>query len=346
MREKPKCFIINKKSDWLRGFGGIPADDKLTADGVFFSEPFDGGERGTRWYKLASLFKIPVNCSLKVTFFVTDSAEISVNGSVYGLGELIRSSGSPENKLRLFSENCENVSHMMTDEILLTELRGRYLFFAVRGVSSGREFPEIYEARLFFSPYMLTGFLPEIFGDDPFLERYLAVFQSLYEDMEEKIDHAPESYTAENPDRGFLKWLSDIFQIRTADLWNEEQLRYIIKNAPRLYRYIGTKAVIEELCGLYLGCRAEVVEYYDKAERGYSDNYGIPEDKLFPDPYVFTVIVHAARLSPAVSDGLERIIDACRPAHMSANIITLGGADYKEIRLGSDTLLDDGIILS
>lgn len=348
MREKPQGFIINKKSDYCRGFGGIPDDDKLTVDGCFFSELFDSGEKGTRWYKLSSVFKIPVNCSLKVTFFVSDTCVIPIDDKLTELTKLITLSASPETKLKAFSSAFKSVSHTMSEELLLTELKGRYLFFAVQSVSSGGEFPEIYEMRLTYAPYMLTNFLPEIYRieENSFLERYLAIFQSLYEDMEEKIYRAPESYTPENPDHDFLKWLSDCFCVRSADLWNEEQLRYILKNAPRIYRFIGTKAVIVELCELYLGCRVEIVEYYDDRKRELSDYYGIPEEKLFIDPYVFTVIVWIERLSAAALDGLERIIGACKPAHMNANIITLRNTDQKESRIGGDTVLDDGITLS
>lgn len=348
---RPRRFIINKKSDYLRGFGGDPSDDKLVLTnngGCFFSEVFDSGEKETRWYKLESVFRVPVNCSVKVTFFTADEREILIKDRKYGLSDLIKSHNSAEVKIKAFSESFKSVSHTMADELLITELKGRFLFFAVQSVSSGGEFPEIYEMRLSFAPHMLTNLLPEIYRgeENSFLERYLAIFQSLYEDMEEKIDHAAESYTPENPDHDFLRWLSDNFRIRSADLWNEEQLRYILKNAPRIFRNIGTRSVIIELCGLYLGCRTEIVEYYDN-ERGFVNRYDIPEDKLFVNPYVFTLIVRKERLSSAEFDGLQRIIDSCKPAHMTANIITAGGdPEYGESRLGENTVLfDDGITL-
>lgn len=350
---KPQRFMINKKSDYLRGFGGDPGDDKLTLknDGCYFSEVFDSGEKGTRWYKLESLYKLPVNCSVKITFFTTDEPEILIGGKKYELISVIRSNNSPDKKIKAFSESFRSVSHDTARELLITELKGRYLFFAIQSVSSdpGSGFPEIYEMRLSFSPSMLTGLLPEIYRDEEnsFLERYLAIFQSLYESMDEKIEHAAESYTPENPDRDFLRWLSDIIGIKTADLWTEEQLRYILKNASRIFGMTGTKTVILELCGLYLGCTVEIIEYYDR-EQGNFNKYGLPADKLFIDPYTFTLIVRKERLSSAELDGLQRVIDACKPAHMSANILTLpGGGTYKdESRLGENTVLfDDGITL-
>ena len=346
---RPQRFIINKKSDYLRGFGGIPDDDKIVIDSCFFSELFDSGEKETRWYKLESAFKLPVNCSMRVTFFTTDDRLVAINDRKYDLSDLIRSDYPPEEKLKTFSQGFKCVSHTMMDELLLTELKGRYLFFAVQCVSSVGDFPEIYEMRLGFSPHMLTDFLPEIYRseENSFLERYLAVFQSLYENMEEKIDHAAESYVPENPDYDFLKWLSDCFCIRSADHWNEDQLRYILKNAPRIYRCIGTKQVIIELCELYLGCRVEVLEYYDRSENVFSEyaGEGLSEDKLFIGPYVFTVIVYKERLSTSELEGLDRIIDSCKPAHMNANIITLSGTKYKASKLDEDTVLSDGITL-
>lgn len=347
MREKPRSFIINKKSDYLRGYGGVPDDDKIVIDGCFFSEVFDSGEKETRWYKLASDFRLPVNCSMRITFFASDDRVIPKKDKLYDITEVIKSSNSADKKLAAFSVSFLSVSYTMADELLLTELKGRYLFFAVQSISSGGEFPEIYEMRLSFAPYMLTGLLPEIFRDEEnsFLERYLAIFQTLYEDMEEKIDHAAESYIPENPDYDFLKWLSDNFCIRSVDLWNDDQLRYILKNAPRIYRCIGTKSVIIELCELYLGCSVEILEYYDGLEQGFVNKYNIPDEKLFINPYVFTVIARTERLTAAEFDGLERIIDACKPAHMNANIVTLPSERFKANKLGENTVLTDGITL-
>ena len=103
--------------------------------------------------------------------------------------------------------------------------------------------------------------------------------------------------------------------------------------------------MIVELCELYLGCRVEILEYYDRQEHGSVNKYNIPEDKLFINPYVFTVIARTERLSSAELDGLERMIDACKPAHMNVNIITLPSTEYKESKLGEDTVLTDGITL-
>lgn len=353
---KPQCFIINKKNDYLRGFGGDASDERLRLTGeCYFSEVFDSGEKETRWYKLQSLYKLPVNCSMKITFFAADEKEIAVGDKIYDIEKLIRSGNSVSEKLEAFSKNFKSVSHSPSKELLITELRGRYLFFAIQSASSDAdgELPEILEMRLSFSPSMLIDMLPEIYrsGENSFLERYLAIFQSLYESLDEKIEHAAEAYVPENPDLDFLRWLADTIGIKTADLWTEEQLRYILKNAPRLFALMGTKPVIAELCGLYLGCSVEIVEYYDK-EQDFTGKYNIieqvPEDKLFIDPYTFTLIVRKEHLSSAELDGLQRLLDACKPAWMSANIITLneGAEDRDGNKLGENTVLfDDGITL-
>ncbi len=343
MRNVPRFFILNKKSDFLRGCGGEVHGDTLKANGLYFSELFDSGERETRWYKLETEFSLPVNCSVQVSFYSSESEELDVGGRNVNITELLRSSEKPDEKLRLLSPLLR-FTGPLSKELLLTRIRARYLFFVIHAVCPDGECPEIRLMRLMFDPYMWTNFLPELYrGDDSFLERYLAIFQSLFEHTESDIDCAAEYYSQDCADGDFLRWICGCFGIKTVGLWNEEQLRYILKNAPRIFGRVGTREILAELCGLYLGCEADIAEYYRSEDGSFVNRYSIPKERLFTSPYEFALILPCGPLSEEKYSGLLRIVDDFKPAYMTANIIIIP----REGTQGADgeIILGDGITL-
>lgn len=343
MRNVPKFFILNKKCDFLRGCGGEVQGDALKASGLYLSELFDSGERETRWYKLETEFSLPANCSAQISFYSSESEELDADGRIVNIAELMRSSETTDEKLRLLSPLLQ-FTRPLSKELLLTEIRARYLFFVIRAVCSDGECPEISRVRLMFDPYMWTNFLPELYrGDNSFLERYLAIFQSLFERTESDIDRAAEYYSQDCGDGDFLRWICGCFGIETVGLWNEEQLRYILKNAPRIFGRVGTREVLAELCGLYLGCEADIAEYYQSEDVGFVNRYSIPKERLFTNPYEFALILPCGALSEEKYSGLLRIVDDFKPAYMTANIIIIP----RDGTRGSDggIVLGDGITL-
>lgn len=355
MRRKPEYFIINKQRDFRQGFGGNVEEDGLEIKKHYFSRLFDSGEKGMRWYKLSLDYIQPVNSALRFTFYTFESDGLVFEGKAYTLTELIQSGLSDDKKLAAL-HSYKQLSLSANKEMLLTELYGRYLLFTVELTAADDDTARINSAKLYFRPYSMIQFLPEIYQteENSFLERYIAIFQNLYEDMERTIEKSYENYTAENADNEFLQWLASWYCIQTVDLWNENQLRYLLKNAARIYGSLGTKDIIEEVCGLYIGERPEIVEYYQSEDESFVNKYSISRDRLFINPYVFTLIIPTAVLSAAELEKLYRIIDSCKPAHMDVNILMLAENKHRESYIGDGRLLDtdslislqDGIILT
>lgn len=322
MRQKSKYYIMNKTTDFEKGCGCVYKDESMILNNYYISKVFDGFETQMRWYKLVSDFVLPVNTYLKITFFTTDTKEIVFDGRTYSIQKVITSDMSYEQKCVMLEE-LKQMTVPMEKEILLTNLTGRYLFFMLESTLADEQIPKIYSMKLFYQPHMWSQELPEIFRmqQNDFLERYLAIFQSLYEDMEQQIENTPKNYAIECADYDFLKWLSGWYCLEHPEIWNEEQLRYLMKNALRFFKRIGTRQVIEEICMLYLGEKPEIIEYYQSLEPDYICPQGLIRQQIFINPYVFTIVVHERMLNQAEQKTLARIVDSCKPAHMEANII-------------------------
>lgn len=341
MRKKPEYFILNQERNFRQGCGGRIDTEGLTVTDGYISKVFDSGVKEMRWYKLSLEYEQPTNSMFSVAFYTFESDWIDVDGTVIQLEELIHSERSFEQKCAIL-QSARRLSVPAAKEILLTQLHGRYLLFTAHLTVAGDGLTRIRSARLFFRPDSLMQYLPEIYQteDDGFLERYMGIFQSLYEEMEQTIETTYENYTAENADSDFLKWLSSWYGMQTADLWKESQLRYLLKNAARLYRNLGTKDMIEEVCGLYLGERPEIITYDQSEDESFVNSYPVSRDKLFIHPYVFTIVIQNAVLSAAELEKLQKIIDSCKPAHMEVNILQLAGTAQRESRVGQGILVD------
>lgn len=344
MRGKPRFFLVNKKSDFSRGYGGMTSGESLKVGSCYFSEVFDSGERETRWYKIETEFELPVNCSLQITFYSCETPEIEIGGKLCKISEMLNSRMPFTDKLHALKPLfC--FSAPLSRELLLTEIKARYLFFSIQSVCPDNNFPVITKIRLSFDPFMWTNYLPEIYrSDNSFLERYLAIFQSLFEHTEEQIDRCAEYYSQDSSDGDFLRWTADCFGIKTAGLWNESQLKYILSNAPRIFGRVGTKEILSEMCGLYLGCKVDVIEYYQSEDASFADGFPIPAERIFTNPYEFALIVSCGPISEEKYGGLVKIVDDFKPAYMKANIIILPRDEQKGTN-DSLVLDDKGITL-
>jgi phage tail-like protein len=210
----------------------------------------------------------------------------------------------------------------LSSDVLITELKGRYLVIRIDSTMTGKQPPQLYEMRIYFTPNMWLDDLPELYrkGENTFLERYLAIFQTIQEEFEEQIDGNLKNYSAATADHDFLKWLCSWYCMTEVELWTEQQLRYLLHNSFRIYQELGTSKVLEEICTLYLGTKPEIIVYSQKEDADFKDVHKLGEQRIFVHPNVFTIIVEAT-LTKLQQDAFEKIVASCKPAHMEANII-------------------------
>ena len=351
MREKSKYFRICRMEDFQRGFWeetlrwekGVSLP--LNSSGRLVSRLFDSQEKDASWYRLSSQGEFPNNTTCRLVVYTSQTNTIATPDGPKTIAACIAAPLSWEEKMRCFAP-YQRMQVPLERELLLTGVKGRYLWFSLELASSQEEAPVIAQISIAFGGQSWIKDLPEIYQtqDDGFLQRYLSIFQTMYEKMERAIETTVQNYTPQQAPPEFLQWLAGWYCMREKHLWSQEQLRILLAHAREIYEAMGTRWVMEFLCGLYLGEPVQIVEYPQKDDTNFSCPAGVRRERLFQDPYCFAVLVpdHLVT-SRSQYLSLLSIIESCKPAYLQAKVILVSQrvrrAGYS---LGQDTYLSDG----
>ena len=139
-------------------------------------------------------------------------------------------------------------------------------------------------------------FLPVIFQDGDFLGRFLLIFQSIWEPLEQRQDHMPMYFDPRTCPEPFLQWLSDWLGVVVGPVSEEGRLRMLLGEAVELYRWRGTRYGLTRMIEISTGITPLIGE--------------TPED-----PAVLHIRVSVPPESKVDRDAIERLIVANKPAH-------------------------------
>ncbi|MCM1538838.1 MAG: phage tail protein [bacterium] len=310
MARRGNYFLLNKKEDFARGSGaGVVIDNEgiSLADGcdtgIYDTRVFDCGERGTQWHRLL-LYGSHLRGNVSVTVYAADEeTHVSV-------------------------ENPSKASFREAEDVLLTGVSGRFLRLRIQLEKKNDVHIRITRMKICFPGQTWLSYLPELYQahvrEDSFLERYLGIFQALYEDRTERIARIPQRLSPFTVSGEALRELSEWFAIGDEGVWNEEQKRYLILHAPRLLRIRGTAEYVRELLFLGTGKTVYIVEYGQLIP--YFDG-GKEEERLkrlyTAGPYEFAVLVDTERQEENELYRIGKIVEMAKPAYMACRIVAL-----------------------
>lgn len=305
----------------------------LSDDGLFFSE--DAQDKQYRYIFLTSLDSEQEDCPWgRLTFDLeqdddtvltlhacaSNDTEIQDGSEILSINQFLL---DPEQPVRRKSKLFEAFGGMQvsnSNDILLYGLTGRHLWlwFELVGIGTAKlrnlsvTVPGDNFYRTFPAVYQNQG---------EFLHRYLSIFSSLYADLQDRIDQLPQYL---NPDTAppellpvFAKWLGLELD---GNFLEENCLRRLIKIAPELIAYKGTRHAIQLIVGLFVTGDTYLVEHNllnreQIAESGsafYSGNQ-----------YDFSLLI-SQEPDELLLSRLKFLIDQFKPARSRANIIFLG----------------------
>ena len=152
---------------------------------------------------------------------------------------------------------------MDRQDILLHSLQGRWVYLGICALPQDSADCVLQGLRLEFPRYSFTQYFPEIYQQDDFFSRYIAVFQSLYIALESRVDEVPRLLDYESAADDQVETLAGWLGIDTAGgLFGPAQLRSLIRDSQLYQGGKGTRTALEKVVELVCGIRPQIVEYF------------------------------------------------------------------------------------
>ncbi len=327
-------------------------DGQGALKGIYFTQAFDSTEAETVWHKITVERELPDETQLRISYFAADQKELMLDGQRIQLDQYLQDREiSLETKLvqldRVFSRPLVN------PQDALLQAKGRYIWLKIEWRGNDRLSPLLRKLRVYFPRNSYLNYLPSVYQQDPvsrdFLERYLSLYGTFFEEMEETIDHMSRFFDVDSSSGDLLRWLATWVGISVDDRWSSDQVRRLMKQSPELYKKRGTRAGIQEMIEIFTGEKPYIIEYFqykyllEKADiKDYMEQlYGL-------DPYRFCVLIkpHVVK-SDEERKILQKIIDEEKPAFSEAQLVVLEPRIYLGTHsyLGINTFLSEPRLL-
>ncbi|MFC5468653.1 phage tail protein [Cohnella suwonensis] len=320
--------------------GGVP-------EAVWLSKAFDSAAAETVWHKFTLDAGIPDGTQIRVSYFGADSPFLPLEGSIWKVDDWIA------DRSRSFQDKLDALAPYWSREVvnpkdaLFFGAQGRYLWLKVEWIGSERHTPELGRMRVYFARETLLSHLPAVYQEEEssrdFVGRYLSLFGTLFDSVEDQIDGMAKQFDPELISGRRLRWLGSWLGFDSDEHWRDETVRKLIRAAPELYRYRGTRRGIEKLVETFTGKPPIVVEPFQfKAMRDNAEWRWLT-DRLYGDnPHAFTVLLEQGQASSDKERVLLRaLIDEHKPAYTEARLVWLQPWMYLDLHtyLGVNTVL-------
>ena len=344
-----KYFIANKELDYLRGYSEntVYSDGRIKiAPGVqsacFFSRVYDSLNTDTVWHRFRAKGINIDSSAVRYTVYAFDEAYIVTKSGKVLINEYIHDGNISISEKKKTLQPFLKKHVTGEEDFLLFDVKGRYLVYLCELYAREDKMPEIESAVIFFPKESWISLLPSVYSEDSeaasFTERFLAIFQSIYDDLNMNISSSECLLDSEFNERQMLEKVAEWFGFKYIYLWPDDRLRLLIKNAYRVTSLSGTVEGLLLLLELYTGKRPSITECFRIAKEGTAEEkriYGV-------NRHEFVITIDSEFVSSAEQyKRLMCIILQGKPAHMNVRIrpVIGPGSDGESSYLGINTSL-------
>lgn len=149
-------------------------------------------------------------------------------------------------------------------ELLIQSRPGRYLQLRVELTGDGVDTPVVDHVRLRFPRESLLDYLPALYStmadQQAFLDRLLAIVQTTWAGIEEKVDSFERYLDPDSVPDQDLAWLAQWMDLELEGTWTPQQNRRLLRAMPRLRTRWGTPDGLRDWVRIYLANLAGVDE--------------------------------------------------------------------------------------
>lgn len=233
-----------------------PVFDTGDDDGTFNRLVIDGDFSGAK---------------LEVIVAASQSLDVFIGDIPQSLDAWLADPGVSVAEKILALQRLPHVRAVNTRDILLHGLAGRYVWALVAAHPIAPCDCELRGLRLELPRYSFLEYFPEIYWNNDFFERYIAVFQSMFLDLERRVGEVPRMLDYRTTPDENVEYLAGWLGLgNSRSLFTTEQLRHLIANIGLFQGAKGTRRALEEIILLVTGIRPRIVEYFQWARPRFS----------------------------------------------------------------------------
>lgn len=173
----------------------------------------------------------------------------------------------------------------------------------------------------------LLAYLPAIYSADPFVGRFLRIFEDVLEPISVMVDNQPYYFDPMTAPIDLLEWMAVWVDMDDeADNWPLPKKRALIAAAATIYRMRGTKAGIKKHVGIYAGGLTLIEERTNGFRLDADARMGLNTSLGENRPYTFTVTIAVPDPKELDVNTLKSIIEGDKPLEASyiLRVVKLG----------------------
>jgi phage tail-like protein len=237
--EKVLRFDVDGKP-WKRT-SKLTGSKAFEEQGQWLSEALDSRIYNCQWHRIElEISRLPAGTRVEVfTYSNSKSLPVAdIDGDKIGLmdkfGALAYSVAgkldSPKNKSTDASRH----------EFLVQSREGQFVWLRIKLIGDGFDTPAIDSMRIHYPRSSYLEYLPAIYSADDdsrwFLERFLSIFQTEWDRLEQRIDDVAALFDPKAVPAGkALEFLASWFALPLEGTWSEEQKRELLKAVAGIY---------------------------------------------------------------------------------------------------------------
>lgn len=230
-------------------------DAVYVPSGIWYSSALDSRTARCQWHRIeVGIRKLPLGSGVTIQTCTSDT--LLDDASIQQRAVELWDPGLVRKAVWVRPSATESTSPE-NDDFLIQSQPGRYLWLRVELNGDRLDTPEIDFVRVHFPRESYLHYLPAVFSEDEenrrFLERFLSIFQTEWDSLEQTVAdrHRYTSLTGV-PNGQFLSYLASWLGLPLEGSWDEDQKRALLRAAPDIYPIRGTIEGLRKYVSIYL----------------------------------------------------------------------------------------------
>lgn len=279
----------------------------------------DGGMADCPWGRLTMDVQLEGELILTIRAYASNDRVFLYGDKVTEVDDfLLDQSVSAHRKEELFGLG-NGVQYSGQRDVLLYGQKGRYLWLwlELNGCGQG----ELSNLRVYVPGDNFFETFPEVYrSNGDFFRRYLSIFSSLYNDLDERIDQLAQYVDVDTAPMAALPVLAGWLGLELeGNSLTEAELRRLLKEAFYLMSMKGTRQAVERVVRLFVEEPVYIVER-NLLSSGQQEGAGA----LYGDtPFDFTILI-GRRSDERLRAKLHLLVNQFKPVRSRAHIVFLG----------------------